>query len=146
MRTRTSQKRYITHEHGLSTKECPFCGIKEKEPREIHEETTYFYRVENIFGYDIWDGHAVSEHQMIVPKRHITSLAEITDKEGLEYLQLIKAAEANGYCIYSRGADGPTKSVAHVHTHLIKLDTSSELQQLFFVRKPHLVLFRTSTK
>lgn len=144
MRTRKSQKRYI--QDGFNSKECPFCGIKEKEPRKIHEEKAYFYRVENIFGYDIWDDHIVSEHEMIVPKRHITSLAEITDEEGLEYLQLIKAAEANGYCIYSRGVDGPTKSVPHFHTHLIKLNTSKRIRQYLYIQKPHVVLFRTSSK
>lgn len=146
MRSRASQKRYIRHEHGLSMKECPFCSVVEKDPREIHEETTYFYRIENIFGYDIWDGHAVSEHQMIVPKRHITSLVEMTDEEGLDYLKLIRAGESDGYCLYSRNAGGTTRSVAHVHTHLIKLDESQEIKQLLFVRKPHLTWYRRTRK
>jgi diadenosine tetraphosphate (Ap4A) HIT family hydrolase len=146
MRTRKSQKRYIKGDHGLGTKECPFCGIKEKNPREIYEETTHFYRVEAIFGYDIWDGHVVTDHQMIIPKRHITSLSAMNEEEGLEYLELVKNAEVNEYCIYSRGVDGPTKSVAHIHTHLIKLDNSGQIKRLFFLRKPHILLFRASKR
>lgn len=146
MRTRKTHKRYIHHEHGLGTKECPFCGIKEKEPREIHEETTYFYRVQNIFGYDTWDGHAVTEHQMIVPKRHITTFNDMTDEEKTEYMTLILEGEKEGYCLYTRGANGPTKSVAHAHSHLIKLDNRRKITKYLFVRKPHLVLFRTSNK
>jgi diadenosine tetraphosphate (Ap4A) HIT family hydrolase len=146
MRTHTSQKRYIHHAFGLGVKECPFCTIKENEPREIHEETKHFYRVENIFGYDIWDGHAVEDHQMIVPKRHITSFTQMNDDEKAEYLQLQLNGEKEGYCVYIRGIDGPTKSVAHAHAHLIKLDTRRKITQYFFVRKPHLVLFRTTNK
>lgn len=146
MRSRATHRRYINHDHGLGTKECPFCGIKEKEPREIHGETGHFYRVENIFGYDIWDGHAVQEHQMIVPKRHITTFAEMTEEEKGEYMQLILDGEKEGYCLYIRGVDGPTKSVAHAHAHLIKLDSRRRITRYLFVRKPHFVFFRTSHK
>lgn len=146
MRTRKSEKRYIEHKFGRTTKTCPFCTIKENEPREIHEETTYFYRVENIFGYDVWDGYAVSDHQMIVPKRHITSFSDMNDDEKSEYLSLVLEGEKEGYCVYTRGVNGPSKSVAHAHSHLIKLDTSRKLTNYLFVRKPHLVLFRTSKK
>lgn len=141
MRTPKTQRRYVRG--GLGSKECPFCGINEKEPRKIYEETAHFYRVENIFGYDIWDGCVVSEHQLIVPKHHLLSLAEMTDEEGLDYLKLVLSAEANGYGVYTRGVDGPMKSVAHVHTHLIKLDPSRKIKLLFFIRKPHVLLFRT---
>lgn len=146
MRNRASQKRYIRASNGLKSKDCPFCHIKENEPREIHEETTYFYRIENIFGYDSWDGRAVEEHQLVVPKRHVTSLSELTDEEGREYLRLIQTAEANGYCLYTRGSEGPTKSIAHLHSHLIKLDFEREIKQYVFVRKPHIVWFHTSHK
>ena len=146
MRTRKSQKRYIDGEHGLSTKECPFCDLTNKDPREIYEETEYFYRAENIYGYDIWDGHAVSEHQMIVPKRHIATLSEMTHNEDIEYLALLKSAELDGYCAYTRGIHGVTKSVAHIHTHLIKLDDEKQIKGLFFNRKPHIVLFRASNR
>lgn len=146
MRTRKSQKRYMEHDNGLGAKECQFCDITHKEPRKVYEETTYFYRVENNFGYDIWDGHRVVEHQMIVPKRHFTTWSDMNDKEGKEYLQLITQAEKNGYCLYTRGINGPTKSVPHAHSHLIKLDPNHQIKQYVFIRKPHLVLFRSGRK
>ena len=144
MRTRKSQKRYI--QGGLGSEECPFCGIKEKQPRDVYEETKHFYRVENIFGYDVWDGHIVKDHQMIVPKRHITTFTEMTVDEKDEYMQLILEGEKDGFCLYTRGVDGPTKSVAHAHSHLIKLDTRRMITRYFFIRKPHFVFFRTSHK
>lgn len=142
MRTRKSQKRYIRN--GLRSGKCPFCNIKETEPREIYAETEYFYRVKNIFGYDVWDGCVVKEHQLIIPKRHVVSLSALTPEEDVEYMELIKQAEKSGYNLYARSENGATKSVAHQHTHLIKFKDGAEVTRLVYVKKPHLLVYGTS--
>lgn len=76
--------------------------------------------IRNLFPYAVWDSAVVEDHLMIVPARHVLSLDEYTDGEGLDFLALVRRYEAAGYAIYSRAPQSLSRSVGHVHTHLIK--------------------------
>jgi diadenosine tetraphosphate (Ap4A) HIT family hydrolase len=91
--------------------------------------------------YDIFEGRPVEDHLMIVPKRHIEAMSDMTDHEALDMIRLIGDYEARGYNIYARGVGSVSRSVAHQHTHLIKLK-EKQTKLLFYLKKPyHLIQF-----
>jgi len=136
-RTRSSQRQYVLHK---KTAVCEFCNFTSKSPQFIKDEGK-FRLIKNIFQYDIWDGCRVQEHLMLVPKRHIQSLSELTTQESAQYGKLVGRYESQGYSLYSRAPDNITKSILHQHTHLIKLEPSRR-KFLFYLYKPHLLLFK----
>lgn len=77
--------------------------------------------VDNLFPYEIWDGHQVADHLMITPKRHVEGMAEFDAAERQEVIELLAKYEAQGYSIYARAPLNKQKTVPHQHTHLIKL-------------------------
>jgi diadenosine tetraphosphate (Ap4A) HIT family hydrolase len=97
------------------------------------------YVMPNRVSYDVFEERRVKHHLMVVPKRHVETLADFTKKEKLDYMTLIGEYEKQGYNIYARGVGSISRSVAHQHTHLIKLiDKKSSL--IVFTRKPHFLL------
>ncbi len=52
---------------------------------------------------------------MIIPKRHVASLDELTSDEKLDYITLAAKYEADGYSLYARSPGNVTKS-AHINT------------------------------
>lgn len=108
------------------SKGCPFCNLKDTElnpiPRKILQETTHMVVMGNMFPYQIWEHHDVLEHYMIVPKRHVGSLKELTPAERTEIMDLFSEYEARGYNIYTRATESKVRTLAHIHVHLIKID------------------------
>ncbi len=100
--------------------ECDFCKI-DKTNEQFMRETSSFKVIKNIFPYEIWDHQIVLDHLMIVPKKHMDTLAHISNKAAGEYIGLVTAYEKRGYCIFARAAGSVMKSIPHQHTHLIKL-------------------------
>lgn len=98
-----------------------------------------FWLVDNIFGYEVWDGCVVEQHLMVVPKRHVHTLKDLKKAEKSQLIEQLATYEADGYSIYARAPQNITKSVAHQHTHLVKLAPKRQ-KLLFYLRKPH-VLF-----
>lgn len=97
------------------------------------------YIMPNRVSYDLFEERRVTDHLMVVPKRHVETLADFTKEENLDYMALIGKYEQQGYNVYARGVGSITRSVAHQHTHLIKLrDKKSSL--IIFTRKPHFLL------
>jgi ATP adenylyltransferase len=138
-RKRSSQKQYLSYLKSLKKSKCEFCSFSKKSPQLI-EDLSLFFVVKNIFGYDVWDGCSVNDHLMIVPKRHVDSIGHFTKKEALEYVNVLQKYESMGYSIYSRAAENVTKSIAHQHTHFIKLDNQRK-KALFYLRKPHIMVY-----
>lgn len=104
-------------------------------------ESEYCLIITNVFGYDIWDGCGVVEHMMIIPKRHVASLDELTSDEKLDYVTLAAKYEADGYSLYARSPGNVTKSAIHQHMHLIKTDNTRK-KWMIYIRKPHIRLAR----
>lgn len=116
---------------------CAFCDSESKQ-RAITENDT-MYVIPNRVSYDMFEGRRVADHVMVIPKEHRESLADFTMEERSDAMLLIGDYEARGYNVYARGADSPSRSVRHQHTHLIKLvDKSSKV--IIYTKKPYLLI------
>lgn len=134
-RKRKGHLTYVTHRRSNDADhECAFCTISPKS-KQVLKNHTYFREITNIFPYSLWDSSKVTEHAMLVPKRHITSLSQLTKPEKLEYITLISEKEGQGYDVFSRGHNSHMKSVPHQHTHILKT-TGKRIKTLVYHAKP----------
>ena len=117
---------------------CDFCQFTSKH-QQVIEASAHFWVVYNNFSYDIWDNFNVAHHYMLVPRRHITSLAELSQEEAHDYVVLLAAYESKGFSVYARAPQNASKSIQHQHTHLLKL-TGKAKKISFFLRKPYVLL------
>jgi len=139
MRTRKHKKEYDRYQETIDDS-CVFCELRSGQKRVLSETKSHWV-TKNLFGYDTWDGHAVIEHLMLVPKRHVTSLADLKQAELTEFAMEIARLESSGYSVYSRAPNNGSRSIAHVHTHLIKLGGKPK-KFMFFTRKPYIMISR----
>lgn len=140
MRTRRHKKEYDRYQKTIDDSVCVFCELESGQDR-IVSETASHWVTKNLYGYDAWDGHSVIEHLMLVPKRHITTLAELKHAELTEFAKEVARLETAGYSVYSRAPNNGSRSIAHVHTHLIKLGNKPK-KFIFFTRKPYIMISR----
>ncbi len=119
---------------------CDFCKLHVGDGQVV-QETPHLWIAKNRFPYSVWDGFGVIEHLMILPKRHIDSLASFTDAEAKEYFKVMSVYESHGYSVYSRAPDSAAKSMPHQHTHLIKLNKTPK-KMAFYIRNPHINIHR----
>lgn len=89
--------------------------------------------------YDYFEGVPVREHLMVIPKRHIITISDMSDAEKIEYVTLLGEYEKQDYAVYSRAVVSGIRSVEHVHTHLLKIPGKRVSWQLY-IEKPYLVL------
>lgn len=138
VRKRKNEKEYKKY---IATKKpgCDFCAFT-PESDQVVKAYKHFWVVKNLFGYDHWDGMSVVEHLLVVPKRHVDTISHFTDAESKEYLLLLGSYESTGYSLYARAAQNTAKSVAHQHTHLIRMD-NKRTKAMLYMRKPHMVLY-----
>ncbi len=137
-RTRKSQKKYKEH-LAIPSEGCDFCKF-ELGIDPVIKEFKHSWLVNNIYGYDFWDGVEVAEHLLLLPKRHHTKLDEFSESESKELMRLLAQYEQEGYSVYWRAPQNITRSVAHHHIHLIKLKDKRK-KALIFIHKPHIVLY-----
>lgn len=144
VRTRKSQKDYNSYRKqkpgsfDAHSDTCVFCDRDELANPVEHP---HFLVVENRFKYDVWDGCRVTDHLMVIPQRHVTNFSEFTSDEKIAFIDLLAEYERKGYSVYSRGVNSATRTVEHVHTHLIKLD-SRAINGLIYLTKPHVLLYK----
>ena len=67
---------------------CPFCDHDNETKHRIIKQNKHSYIIQNRTKYDIWEGHDVSEHYMVIPKRHVAHLKELTSEERLDIMSL----------------------------------------------------------
>ena len=92
-----------------------------------------------MYPYDIWEFRNVTDHLMIIPRRHVGSLAELTATESKDIMNLFGEYEAMGYNVYARATDSVQRTVPlHQHTHLIKT-TKRKARGGFYLEKPYFV-------
>lgn len=138
VRNRAHQRAYnIYRAHKQPT--CQFCEFT-PDLDHVIEGHPLFWIVRNLFPYHIWDGSRTGEHLLIVPKRHIDSIADFTPQERNEYMDLLADYETRGYSTYTRAPTSGRKTVVHQHTHLIQVGKSIKAQ--LFVEKPHINITR----
>ena len=138
-RTRKSQKKYNQYKKTAKPVDgCVFCDLKEMlNPIDRGN----FRVIANRFMYDTWDGCRVTDHLMVLPKRHVHNVKDLTDAEQLEYLTLLSEYEDLGYSVYSRAMSAATRTVDHFHTHLIQLDPEP-IKAMVYLTKPHIMLYK----
>lgn len=140
-RSRKEELHYRKHRRSQRvSSDCQFCIIQKGNPQLI-AATKHFKLLHNIFPYSLWDGQAVESHLMIVPKRHVDSLAKLPKESSSEYLKLLGKYEKLGYNSYARAPGSTIKSVVHQHTHLIK-PCGRQRRFILFMLKPYLRLTR----
>ncbi len=138
-RNRKTQLAYQKHQRNKPKQEgCGFCSLP---AIEIKQDLGDFLVAINLFPYTFWDSTEVAEHFMLVPKRHVTSISQLTPEELNSYAKALADFEKQGFSIYSRGHNSHMKSVLHQHTHLIRLG-SKRKKLVFFSEKPHILLTR----
>jgi diadenosine tetraphosphate (Ap4A) HIT family hydrolase len=119
MRSAKLERVYIKHLKNADVSSCSFCDINKGHDQFI-EATKFFKIIRNRFPYTFWDGQGVSDHLMVVPRRHINSLTTLNDKEKIEYVTILQKYEEQDYNVYARAPLSVMKSIVHQHTHLIK--------------------------
>lgn len=134
-RSRKQQKEYHDYLKTLSPNSCVFCETLDKQ---LVKKGKYFNIIRNIFAYSIWDGQDVKDHLMIVPQKHIDSVAHFSTRMLPEYHRLMSEYEQAGYNIYARAPASKIKSIVHQHTHLIKTDGDAK-GLILLVRKPYYI-------
>lgn len=115
----------------------PLCDGAESQP--IREQNATMYVIENRATYDIFEGRRVLDHMMVIPKRHVDSLADFTQQEKLDHMDMLGYYEKQGYNVYARGVGSVSRSVKHQHTHLIKL-TDRPAKGILFIKKPYFLI------
>lgn len=140
-RSRKQEKEYFrykrTHAH---KKGCDFCVI-DKSFEHFVRETKSFKVIKNIFPYSAWDDQDVVEHLLVVPKRHVVTLDELSGPEAIEYIGIIASYESKGYNVYLRAPQSSIKSVPHQHAHFIKPGKRTH-KVMFVLRRPYLRIVR----
>lgn len=76
---------------------------------------------------------------MIVPKRHVKSLSDLTPEEQTDIMKVLAEYEGRNFDIYARSSSSVQRTVPlHQHTHLIKTDTTHAKAALY-LKKPYFV-------
>lgn len=119
---------------------CAFCRKESGIDRAISSDK-YSYVIPNRTKYDVFETRAVTEHYMIIPRRHVETLADLTKDEQHSIMKIAGEYEKKGFNVYARGVGSISRSIKHQHTHLIKI-TNKRSKFYLFIQKPYLVLFK----
>lgn len=130
---RKTRKEYKKH---LRPASCPFCNTDELQNRQVIE-TKFAYIVPNKTSYDVWEARTVKDHLLVIPKRHVRSLHELTKAESADIMNILAEYEDKNYNVYARGKSSSVRSVVHQHTHLIKTNPRAH-HGTFYWRKPYI--------
>ncbi len=132
---RKTHNKYISYAPSPS---CDFCKL-EPSGAQIVSESEHAYVIDNRTHYDQWEMSRVTDHLLLIPKRHVLHLHELNQAERTAIINIIAEYEGlKGYEIYARSPHSRTRSVAHQHTHLIKTNHKPG-RALLFWRRPYIV-------
>jgi ATP adenylyltransferase len=101
----------------LSPEECPFCPPIEAQPL-----------LETGLAFAVFDRFPVNPgHLLVIPRRHVADIFELTEDELREVLQLLAQARrrlsadfpAEGFNVGVNVGDTAGQTIAHAHVHLI---------------------------
>ncbi|HSX28874.1 MAG TPA: hypothetical protein VLF60_05495 [Candidatus Saccharimonadales bacterium] len=123
---------------------CPFCHLEDKvlNPRErqIIEETAHARVMDALYPYDLWEWRQVTSHLLIVPKRHIALLDELTPEERSDIMDLMCKYDTQNYSVYARSPRSIQRTIpGHQHTHLIKTNETAIKKGAIYMVKPYLL-------
>ncbi len=137
-----SRRKQLAYDKMARIPGCAFCQLDDRalnpQPRTIVQKTAYMMVTANSFPYEFWEQLHIAEHLLLVPIRHVTTMDGLTPEERKDFIDLMCAYESQGYSVYSRSPDNIIRSVAHIHTHLIK--TSGKKPKVWLtLKKPYLL-------
>jgi len=116
------------NEIASSVTKCPFCDLRAKY---FVAELEHVALTVNLFPYE--DGHL-----LILPKRHIEKLSEVTGEELKEMHELTVLgmdllrrhfSYKNLNVLYREGGKGAGQSLKHFHTHILPVDRILKYKQ-----------------
>ncbi len=116
---------------------CSFCEADLAGSKVL--ETEHAYVVPNRTFYDLWELRSVTDHLLVVPKRHVGSLKQLTKKERTNVMDILCDYEARNYNVYARAVNSKQRSVEHQHTHLIKTH-DKQARGTITIKKPYLLI------
>lgn len=131
-RSRRELLRYQAHRKRVSPSVCEFCALPKEQ---VLQTTGQFMIIKNRFPYSIWDGQTVVDHLMVVPKKHTDTLVSFNSSMLIDYFDILKKYEAQGYNVHARAPSSKIKTVVHQHTHLIKTEGRPK-RFLLLIRRP----------
>lgn len=135
-RSRREERLYKANLRQSHGEGCPFCAIDHDSDQMVEDGITHKV-IRNIFPYSLWDGQRVTDHLMVVPKKHTDSLSTLKTQEKIEYVDILSRYESRGYNVYARAPQSTSKSIIHQHTHLIKISGKSS-RFVLLLRKPYI--------
>lgn len=120
---------------------CPFCHPADIAERKILATTTHALVISAQPSYHLWEFRDVIEHLLVVPRRHVRSLGELSPQERLAIMDIICDYEQRDYNVYARSVHSVKRTVPlHQHTHLIKTHVRHP-KAAVFIEKPY-ILFK----
>jgi diadenosine tetraphosphate (Ap4A) HIT family hydrolase len=139
-RTRKTFKQYYPYTLAAKQRPCEFCQFNPKQKHFVKEYDN-FWVVRNLFPFDVWDTSDVTDHLLVVPKRHIDSVGHFNTDEQAEYAKIIGAYDLKGYASYARPKGSMNKSVPHQHTHLMTYGNKRK-KLLIYIKRPYFLWYR----
>lgn len=131
-RYRKAAKKYKGHKDNV----CPFC---QPLPEYLVRETPHCFVVKSMFPYELWEFRDVTEHLLVVPKRHVKSFADLNQTERYELMDIISEYEGQNYNIYARSSNSVQRTIPlHQHTHIIKTG-DKHAKAGFYLKEPYFV-------
>ena len=116
----------------LNEKTCPFCYINKEKTKIIHSKPLTIVILSN--------PRLVPGHLLVIPKRHVEKLSELTDEEKNELFDTIIEFQEKILLKISSGCDirqnyHPFQKqsrikVNHLHVHLIPREFKDEIYQI----------------
>ena len=98
---------------------CAFCADRLKETkRKVLAENDSMLLLENDFPYKKWSNLTVKKHLLIVPKRHVIKMQDMTTAEKTDLAHIMATSDAMGYSFYIRSYSDKYRSIGHIHGHL----------------------------
>jgi len=143
-----SQTAYFEHrdrKKALLDTSCDMCERPNKEKinkglLEIIEKD--FLLFPNDFPYDHYDSFKVSEHDLLVPKEHMSDLRDLSQDAKTALMEaLIYVDSMNIYDLsFKRGPESAASSIpAHAHFHLMNLDQTQKVIQHMYCDECNIV-------
>lgn len=140
-RRNTIERTYKKYRQNKDPKVCDFCKLETSTHDHIVKAFEHFWIVENMFKYDTWDSLDVIRHLMIIPKLHTESLIHLPANALEEYTKILTEYDAAGYSLYLRAMTNKSKTIPHLHAHLLLLGGRRNNFHVF-VRKPYFLWYK----
>jgi diadenosine tetraphosphate (Ap4A) HIT family hydrolase len=115
---------------------CMFCSIEDEAVVRNYE---YFVIRRNAFPFDWFDMRRVTDHLMVIPKRCIDSIKDMTAEEKVEYVEILSEYEQLQYTAMLRHSTSSSKTIKHLHSHLLKREEGAVITSLSLTNSPYML-------